>query len=68
MFNKIKLNTNDEYYTPKIAWENIAQYLPRDKVIWESFYSPHAMKKMVTLVIMIFLLLIKFDLGIIFKT
>ena len=53
MFNKIKLNTNDEYYTPKIAWENIAQYLPKDKVIWESFYSPHAMKKMVTLVIMI---------------
>ena len=42
MFNKITLDTNDEYYTPKSAWKNIAQYLPRDKVIYECFYSPHS--------------------------
>tara|TARA_R110002167_G_scaffold122776_1_gene301397 strand:+ start:5240 stop:5701 length:462 start_codon:yes stop_codon:yes gene_type:complete len=23
--------------TPKYAWENIAQYIPKDKVIWEAF-------------------------------
>jgi hypothetical protein len=28
---------NDDYMTPKYAWENIQQYIPKDKVIWEAF-------------------------------
>tara|TARA_R110000737_G_C14302966_1_gene436363 strand:- start:36 stop:542 length:507 start_codon:yes stop_codon:yes gene_type:complete len=28
---------HDDYMTPKSAWENIEQYIPKDKVIWEAF-------------------------------
>ena len=37
MFSRVK--RNDEYYTKKESWADIAQYLPRDKVVWECFYS-----------------------------
>ena len=30
---------HDDYMTPKSAWENIKEYIPKDKVIWESFYG-----------------------------
>ena len=30
---------HDDYMTPKYAWENIKQYIPQDKVIWEAFYG-----------------------------
>lgn len=30
---------HDDYMTPKIAWESIQQYLPKDKIIWEAFYG-----------------------------
>lgn len=30
---------HDDYFTPKSAWENIKQYIPKDKVIWEAFYG-----------------------------
>lgn len=30
---------DDEYMTPKSAWDDISEYLPRDKVIWECFYG-----------------------------
>ena len=30
---------HDDYMTPKYAWENIAEYIPRDKLIWEPFYG-----------------------------
>ena len=30
---------NDDYMTPKSVWENIKQYIPQDKVIWEAFYG-----------------------------
>ena len=30
---------HDDYNTPKYAWENIQQYIPRDKIIWEAFYG-----------------------------
>ncbi len=30
---------HDDYMTPKYAWENINQYIPKDKVIWEPFYG-----------------------------
>ena len=25
--------------TPKYAWENIKQFIPTDKIIWEAFYG-----------------------------
>jgi hypothetical protein len=28
--------------TPKYAWDNIKQYIPQDKVIWEAFYGDGA--------------------------
>jgi hypothetical protein len=30
---------DDEYMTPKSAWEQIQHLIPRDKVIWEAFYG-----------------------------
>ncbi len=30
---------HDDYMTPKYAWENIQQYIPKDKVIWEAFWG-----------------------------
>ena len=30
---------HDDYMTPKYAWENICEYIPKDKVIWEAFYG-----------------------------
>ncbi len=29
----------DDYTTPKSAWENILDFIPKDKVIWECFYA-----------------------------
>jgi hypothetical protein len=31
--------THDHYMTPKSAWDNIKEYIPKDKVIWECFYG-----------------------------
>ena len=28
---------HDDYMTPKSAWENIKEYIPQDKIIWEAF-------------------------------
>ena len=30
---------DDDYMTAKSSWEDIARFLPRDKVIWECFYG-----------------------------
>ena len=30
---------HDDYMTPKSAWENINDYIPKDKIIWEAFYG-----------------------------
>ena len=30
---------HDDYMTPKYAWENIKNLIPKDKVIWEAFYG-----------------------------
>jgi hypothetical protein len=30
---------HDDYMTPKYAWDNIKEYIPKDKVIWEAFYG-----------------------------
>lgn len=29
----------DDYMTPKLAWENIRDYIPTDKIIWEPFFG-----------------------------
>ena len=40
MFRDCSSFTNDDdYMTPKSAWEDISDYLPTDKVIWECFYG-----------------------------
>lgn len=28
---------SDEYYTPKYVWEDIKEYIPKNKIIWEAF-------------------------------
>ena len=38
MSNK-KEYKDDDYQTPKEVWKSIAHFLPKDKVIWESFYG-----------------------------
>lgn len=30
---------HDDYMTPKHAWTDIKQYIPKDKKIWEAFYG-----------------------------
>jgi hypothetical protein len=30
---------HDDYMTPKSAWEDIKDYIPQDKAIWEAFYG-----------------------------
>jgi len=30
---------HDDYMTPKYAWENIIEYIPKDKIIWEAFFG-----------------------------
>ena len=29
----------DNYFTPKEAWENIKDFIPKNKIIWEAFYG-----------------------------
>ena len=38
-FHTKTFQKHDDYMTPRYAWENIQQFLPRDKVIWEAFYG-----------------------------
>ena len=38
-FHTKTFQKHDCYMTPKYAWENIKQYIPKDKVIWEAFYG-----------------------------
>ena len=34
-----KLTKHDDYMTPRYAWENVKDFIPKDKVIWEAFYG-----------------------------
>jgi len=38
-FHTKTFQKHDSYMTPKSAWENIVDYIPKDKVIWEAFYG-----------------------------
>jgi len=29
----------DDYMTPKYVWENIKDFIPKNKIIWEAFYG-----------------------------
>jgi len=37
--SKNDLLSHGDYMTPKYAWENIKDFIPKDKVIWEAFYG-----------------------------
>lgn len=39
MLNEGKSGNYEDYYTPFSAWENIKDYIPKDKNIWEAFYG-----------------------------
>ena len=41
-FHTKKWLKHDDYMTPMSAWEDINDYLPSDKVIWECFYGDGA--------------------------
>ena len=32
-------DSNNEWYTPKYAFADIAHLIPKDKIIWEAFYG-----------------------------
>ena len=38
-FHSKTFSTHDDYMTPKYAWENIKDYIPKNKIIWEAFYG-----------------------------
>tara|TARA_R110002012_G_scaffold131146_2_gene283698 strand:+ start:347 stop:853 length:507 start_codon:yes stop_codon:yes gene_type:complete len=38
-YNTKTFEKHDDYMTPKSAWENIIEYIPKDKEIWEAFYG-----------------------------
>lgn len=38
-FNTKTFLKHDDYMTPYNAWENIKDYIPKDKIIWEPFYG-----------------------------
>lgn len=38
-FHTKTFSKEDNYMTPKYAWDNIKHLLPKDKVIWEAFYG-----------------------------
>lgn len=37
MFSVKGFLKHDDYMTPKSAWEDINEYIPKDKIIWEAF-------------------------------
>jgi hypothetical protein len=38
-FHTKTFTKHDDYMTPFSAWDNIKEYIPRDKLIWEAFYG-----------------------------
>mgnify|MGYP003627640863 FL=1 len=38
-FTNKSFKTDDQYMTPKSAWDDIKEYIPKNKVIWEPFYG-----------------------------
>lgn len=38
-FTTKPIGIHNDYMTPKYVWEDIKDYIPKDKIIWESFYG-----------------------------
>ena len=38
-FTNETFSNHDDWMTPASAWEDIRQYIPRNKLIWEAFYG-----------------------------
>tara|TARA_R110000824_G_scaffold24296_1_gene85782 strand:+ start:117 stop:629 length:513 start_codon:yes stop_codon:yes gene_type:complete len=38
-FNNNGFHKHNDYMSPKHVWEDIKQFLPKDKIIWEAFYG-----------------------------
>ena len=38
-FHNKTFTKHSDYMTPKYAWENIIDYIPKDKLVWEAFYG-----------------------------
>ena len=38
-FHTKTFSNHSDYMTPKSAWENIKDYIPKDQIIWEAFYG-----------------------------
>ena len=38
-FTNETFTKHNDYMTPKYAWENIKQFIPKEKMIWEAFYG-----------------------------
>lgn len=38
-FHTKTFSNHDDYSTPFSAWENIKDYIPKNKLIWEAFYG-----------------------------
>lgn len=38
-FHTKTFTKHDDYMTPKYAWENIKQFIPQNKIIWEPFFG-----------------------------
>lgn len=38
-FHTKTFTVHDDYMTPKSAWENIKDFIPKNKKIWEAFYG-----------------------------
>ena len=39
VYNSNRIGQHDDYMTPKSAWEDIKEYIPHNKKIWEAFYG-----------------------------
>lgn len=38
-FHTKTFSKHDDYMTPREAWENIKEYIPQNKIIWEAFFG-----------------------------
>ena len=46
-----RFEINDQFYTPKSAWEQISHLIPADKIVWEAFQlNSHKSKSMANLI------------------
>jgi len=41
-FHTKNFSKHDDYMTPRYAWDNIKDYIPKGKVIWEPFYNENS--------------------------